>query len=131
MIFWCLSLAVESQLNFLLRELMKKIEGIKSSALVTREGLLVTAILEEGVSENHIAALSAIILSTCEKVLIELKKGELDICIIQGTEGKFIVMGCGNDNIIVSVLNQDARMDLAFVNMRATVNRMLDLLQDQ
>jgi uncharacterized protein len=121
-------LADEAQLNFLLRELMNKIEGIQSAALVSREGLIVTAILEEGISEMHIAAMSAILLSTCERVLLELKKGELDICIIQGTGGKFIVMGCGTDYIIVGVLDEDARMDLAFVNMRATVTRLLDVL---
>ena len=123
-------MADEAQLNFLLRELMNKIEGMQSAALVTREGLIVTAILEQGISEMHIAAMSAILLSTCERVLLELKKGELDICIIQGTEGKFIVMGCGSDYIIVGVLDENARMDLAFVNMRATVSRILDVIQD-
>jgi uncharacterized protein len=125
-----LDLADEAQLNFILRELMNKIEGMQSAALVTREGLIVTAILEQGISEMHIAAMSAILLSTCERVLLELKKGELDICIIQGTDGKFIVMGCGSDYIIVGVLDGDARMDLAFVNMRATVNRVLGAVQE-
>ncbi|MCG7851990.1 MAG: roadblock/LC7 domain-containing protein, partial [Methanosarcinaceae archaeon] len=112
------------------RELMQKIEGLQSTALISREGLIVSAVLEEGISDMHIAAMSAIILSTCERVLMELKKGELDICIIQGDEGKFLVMGCGMDYIIVGVLDEDSRMDLAFLNMRQTVNRILDLLED-
>ena len=120
----------EAQLNYLLRELMQKIEGLESTALVSREGLIVSAVLEEGISDMHIAAMSAIILSTCERVLMELRKGELDICIIQGTEGKFLVMQCGADYIIVGVLDEDARMDLAFINMRGTTNRILDILED-
>jgi len=120
----------EAQLNFILRELMQKIEGLESAALVSREGLIVSAILESGISEMHIAAMSAIILSTCERVLLELKKGELDICIIQGTDGKFIVMQAGLDYIIVGVLDEDARMDLAFINMRSTSNRILVILVD-
>ena len=74
---WCQNLEEEAQLNFILRELMQKIEGLESCALVSREGLIVSAILESGISEMHIAAMSAIILSTCERVLLELKKGEL------------------------------------------------------
>lgn len=109
---------------------MGKIEGMQSAAIVSREGLIISAILDEGISEMHIAAMSAILLSTCERVLLELKKGELDICIIQGTDGKFIVMGCGADFIIVGVLNEDARMDIAFMNMRATVQRILDVVQE-
>ena len=109
---------------------MQKIEGLESTALVSREGLIVSAVLEEGISDMHIAAMSAIILSTCERVLMELRKGELDICIIQGSEGKFLVMQCGADYIIVGVLDEDARMDLAFVNMRSTTNRIMDILED-
>ncbi|WP_457558261.1 roadblock/LC7 domain-containing protein [Candidatus Harpocratesius sp.] len=120
----------EAQLNYLLRELMQKIEGLGSAALVSREGLIVSAVLEDGISDMHIAAMSAIILSTCERVLMELKKGTLDICIIQGSEGKFLVMQCGEDYIIVGVLDADARMDLAFVNMRATTNRIIDILEE-
>ncbi|WP_371805828.1 roadblock/LC7 domain-containing protein [Candidatus Lokiarchaeum ossiferum] len=130
MICWCKNLEEEAQLNYLLRELMQKIEGLESTALVSREGLIVSAVLEEGISDMHIAAMSAIILSTCERVLMELRKGELDICIIQGSEGKFLVMQCGADYIIVGVLDEDARMDLAFVNMRSTTNRIMDILED-
>ena len=119
----------DAQLNFLLRQLMQNIEGLQSTALVTREGLVVSAVIEETVSEMHIAAMSAIILSTCERVLMELKKGDLDICIIQGTDGKFLVMDCGSDYIIVAVLSDDARMDLAFMNMRKTANQILDVLE--
>ncbi|MHA1675196.1 MAG: roadblock/LC7 domain-containing protein [Promethearchaeota archaeon] len=120
----------EAQLNYLLRELMQKIDGLDSTALVSREGLIVSAVLEEGISDMHIAAMSAIILSTCERVLMELRKGTLDICIIQGSDGKFLVMQCGEDYIIVGVLDADARMDLAFVNMRGTTNRIIDILED-
>ena len=120
----------EAQLNYLLRELIQKIEGLESADLVSREGLIISAVLEEGISDMHIAAMSAIILSTCERVLMELRKGELDICIIQGSEGKFLVMQCGADYIIVGVLDEDARMDLAFVNMRATTDRIMDILED-
>ena len=59
-----------------------------------------------------------------------VKKGEMDIAIIQGTEGKFLIMGCGEDYIIASVLDADARMDLAFVNMRKTTGRIIDILED-
>ena len=117
----------EAQLNFLLRQLMAKIDGLQSCALVSREGLIVSAVIEEGISEMHIAAMSAIILSTCERVLMELKKGELDICIIQGSDGKFLVMGCGIEYIIVAVLDAESRMDLAFMNMRSTARKIVDL----
>ncbi|HMF32082.1 MAG TPA: roadblock/LC7 domain-containing protein [Candidatus Lokiarchaeia archaeon] len=116
----------EAQLNFLLKSLMQKIDGIQSSAIVSREGLTVTSILDENVSSMHIAAMSAILMSTCERILVELNKGELDVAIIQG-QGKFIVMEAGDDYILVAVLADDARMDLAFTEMRKTSRQIADL----
>ena len=120
----------EEQLNFVLKTLMNEVYGIQSVALVSREGLIVNSILEEGVSPMHIAAMSAIILSTCERVLLELMKGDLDVCIIQGSEGKFIVMEFGEDFILVCVLEDDARMDIAFTRMRGTAIKIIDLTED-
>ncbi len=120
----------EEQLNFILKTLMNDIEGVQSVALVSREGLIINSILDDSVSPMHIAAMSAIILSTCERVLLELMKGELDICIIQGSEGKFIVMECGEDFILVGVLEDEARMDIAFTKMRNTVNKIIDITEE-
>lgn len=120
----------EEQLNFILKTLMNDIEGVQSVALVSREGLIINSILDDSVSPMHIAAMSAIILSTCERVLLELMKGELDICIIQGSEGKFIVMECGEDFILVGVLEDEARMDIAFTKMRNTVIKIIDITEE-
>jgi predicted regulator of Ras-like GTPase activity (Roadblock/LC7/MglB family) len=120
----------EEQLNFVLKSLMNDVEGVQSVALVSREGLIVNSILDADVSPMHIAAMSAIILSTCERVLLELHKGELDVCIIQGSEGKFIVMECGEDYILVTVLEEDARMDIAFTKMRGSVSKITELLEE-
>ncbi|OLS13032.1 MAG: hypothetical protein RBG13Loki_3392 [Promethearchaeota archaeon CR_4] len=114
-------------MNFLLKSLMQKVEGIQSAAVVSREGLTVTSILDANVQAMHIAAMSAIIMSTCERILVELNKGELDVCIIQGSAGKFVVMEAGQDYIIVTVLKDDARMDVAFVEMRKTSRQIADL----
>ena len=117
----------DAQMNFLLKSLMQKVDGIQSAAIVSREGLTVTSILDSNVQAMHIAAMSAIIMSTCERILVELNKGELDVCIIQGSAGKFVVMEAGQDYIIVTVLRDDARMDITFTEMRKTSRQIADL----
>ena len=122
----------EIQLNLILRDLINGIEGMQSAAIVSKEGLIVFAINKTGVKDDKtelcIAAASAILLSTCEKVTKDLVKiGDLDICIIQGSDGKFIVMECGEENIIVCVFDDDARMDAVFINMRNTAAKIVDL----
>ncbi|MHA1998934.1 MAG: roadblock/LC7 domain-containing protein [Promethearchaeota archaeon] len=114
----------DSILTYILKDMRGKIEGLEASAVVSKEGLIVASDLAEGVSEMHVAAMSAILLSTCENVLIELKKGTLDVCIVQGNAGKFIIMDAGVDFILVCVLGNFTRMDLAFVEMRSTARRI-------
>jgi predicted regulator of Ras-like GTPase activity (Roadblock/LC7/MglB family) len=75
-----------------------------------------------------LGALSAIILQACERAMLILKQGLLDLCIIQGTEGKYITMGCGTDYILVTVFDNTVNMEHVFTRMRETVERILEVI---
>lgn len=117
----------DEQLLFLLRTLHENIEGIKSSAVVSAEGLIVVSILEVGISDIKLAAMTATILSVSERVLLELKSGILDLCILQGDTGNFIVMACNEELIIAVCLDMDARMDTAFIELRKTAEQIKNI----
>ncbi|MHA1292543.1 MAG: roadblock/LC7 domain-containing protein [Promethearchaeota archaeon] len=108
----------DEQLLFLLQNLMDNIDGVRSAAIVSAEGLIVQSILEEGISDIKLAAMTATILSVAERVLLELKSGMLDVCILQGNLGNFCVMEAGRELIIAVCLDIDARMDTCFIEMR-------------
>jgi predicted regulator of Ras-like GTPase activity (Roadblock/LC7/MglB family) len=108
----------DEQLLFLLQSLHENVEGVKSSAVVSAEGLIVQSILEEGVSDIRLAAMVATMLSVSERVLMELKSGELDVCILQGNDGNLAIMECGQELILAVFLDVDSRMDLCFIEMR-------------
>ncbi|MBY9005702.1 MAG: roadblock/LC7 domain-containing protein [Candidatus Lokiarchaeota archaeon] len=108
----------EEQFEYLLQNIFDNIDGVRSAAIVSQEGLVVHSVLEEGISEIKLAAMTATILSVAEKVLTELKSGMLDVCIVQGDEGNFCVMEAGPELILAICLNVDARMDTCFIEMR-------------
>ena len=108
----------DEQLQFLLENLYENIDGIRSAAIVSAEGLIVQAKLEEGISDIKLAAMTATILSVAERVLVELKSGILDVCILQGDDGNFVVMEAGKELIVAVCLDVDARMDTCFIEMR-------------
>ncbi|MBN2154092.1 MAG: roadblock/LC7 domain-containing protein [Candidatus Lokiarchaeota archaeon] len=112
-------------LTYILKDLRQKVEGMQASAVVSKEGLIVASDLSEGISEMHLAAMSAILLSTSENLLVELKKGSLDVCIVQGNEGdRFVIMDAGLDFILVAILGNFTRMDIAFTEMRNSARRI-------
>ncbi len=110
----------EEKLIYLLETLKSNVDGIRSVAIVSAEGLIVQSILEEGMNEIKIAAMVATILSVGERVLIEMKSGTLDVCILQGNDGNFVVMNAGKELILAVLLDLDARMDTCFIEMRKT-----------
>ncbi len=118
----------DEQLSFLLQSLKENIEGFRSGAIVSAEGLIVISILEEGISDIKLAAMTATILSVAERVLIELKSGVLDLCILQGDEGNFCVMACNEELIIAVCLSIDARMDTCFIEMRKVSEQIRSIM---
>jgi len=72
-------------LTYILKDLRQKVEGMQASAVVSKEGLIVASDLSEGISEMHLAAMSAILLSTSENLLVELKKAALTCASCKGT----------------------------------------------
>lgn len=118
----------EDQFHYLLQTIFDNIDGVRSAAIVSQEGLIVSSILEEGISEIKLAAMTAAILSVAERVLHELKSGMLDVCILQGDEGNFVVMDAGKELIIAVCLNIDARMDTCFIEMRKASEQLKTIM---
>lgn len=118
----------DEQLLFLLESLRTAIDGFRSGAIVSAEGLIVQSILEQGISDIKLAAMTATILSVAERVLIELKSGILDVCILQGDEGHFVVMSCGKELIVAVCLEADARMDTCFIEMRKVSEQIQNIM---
>jgi len=117
----------DDHLLYLLENLIDSVDGIRSAAIVSIEGLIAQSILEEGISELKLAAMTATILSVGERVLEELKSGILDLCILQGDEGNFVVMEAGKDLILAVCLDIDARMDTCFIEMRKVTEQIKNL----
>jgi predicted regulator of Ras-like GTPase activity (Roadblock/LC7/MglB family) len=121
-------MTTEDQFLFILQDLFDELDPyIRSAAIVSTEGLIVHSIMEEEISEIKIAAMTATILSVAERVLLEMNSGRLDVCILQGDEGNFVVMEAGKDLILALCLGLDARMDIAFVEMRKTSDQIKNL----
>ena len=116
------------KLNFLLRSLMSKVEGMESVGLFGREGIVVSLISDEDLSDDYLGDMCAKILATSEYLSMEIKE-ELDFVFLKSEEGGYLIMQCGYDYFLGSIVLDDVRMDLTLLYMKKTVNRILDLLE--
>jgi len=114
----------DDQFLMLLEMLYNNLEDVRFAAIVSREGLIVHSILEGGVSDISLAAMTATLLSLGQTALAELRSGNLEVLILQGDEGNFVIMEAGIDLIIAVCIDIDARMDTCFVEMRKIAEKI-------
>ncbi len=101
----------------LLQEFVHNTHGVQSAAIVSREGFVIASNPEVDRESCRLGALSAIITTTCEDILNQLQKGSLDACLIQGSAGKFVLMGAGKEGMMVTVLQDDSHLEAIYTEM--------------
>jgi predicted regulator of Ras-like GTPase activity (Roadblock/LC7/MglB family) len=106
--YYYVIVSISDEYLFLLDVLYEGIDGIRSTAIVSIEGLIVHSILEEEISDLKIVGMIATFFSIVERVLIELKSGKLDLCILQGDIGNSVVIQAGSDLILAVWFDIDA-----------------------
>ena len=62
----------------ILKSLLSTIPDIKSAGIVSVEGLPIASIINNGINETKIAAMTAAHLSLAERSIMEMKNGEFD-----------------------------------------------------
>ncbi len=108
----------EITLDHLLLDFVRNTHGVQSAIVVTREGFVVTSVPDGDCEAFHIGALSAIITSSCENMLGQLHQGSLDACLIQGSDGKFVLMGAGENGMMITILQEDSHPEAIYTEMR-------------
>jgi hypothetical protein len=78
--------------------------------------------------EERTAAMSAAMLSLGERIGQELARGAIERILIQGEKGYSILIGCGNDAVLLVLANQSAKQGLLFLEIKRIVSEIKPLL---
>ncbi len=113
----------------ILSELNLSSSDIDSSALVSIDGLMMSSVLEQGVDEDHVAAMSAAVLSIGERTAMELSRGELEQVLVKGKEGYILVTHAGPDAVITVVAKSSAKLGLVFLDVKRAAKQIEELLK--
>ncbi len=96
---------------------LSAIGEIDGSAIVTRDGLLISSDLPRDIDAETFAAMSATMIGAAETAVGELKKGTVERVIAEGKEVKLITKGAGTSAVLVSMVRPDANLGLVLVEM--------------
>lgn len=105
------------ELNRALTNLQASSSDVEACAIVSEDGLIIASLLPQGVEEERIAAMSAVMLSMGERISLELKRGELEQLYVKGKEGYFLGIHAGEHAVLIALARKDAKLGLIFFDL--------------
>jgi len=119
--------SIQSLIKKVLHDL-KKIGGIDSSAVVTRDGLLVVSDISEGVDAETFAAMSATMVGAAETAMGEVRTGNPERVIVESETVKIISMGAGPKTLLIVLTESEAPLGLVLLKMGEAAEKITDLI---
>lgn len=111
-----------------LRDLQSGTPDIEASAVVSVDGLIMASALPAGAEEDRISAMSAAMLSLGERIAEELGRGLLNQVFIRGDSGFVILMSVGEDAVLTSMIREQAKLGLIFLDMKRAADDLGKLI---
>ena len=111
-----------------LRDLQSTTPEVEASAVVSVDGLIIASALPAGVEEDRVSAMSAAMLSLGERIASELGRGMLDQVYVKGAKGYVILMSVGEEAVLTTLVRQNAKLGLIFLDMRRSSEDLAKLV---
>lgn len=111
-----------------LRDLQASTPDIEASAVVSVDGLIMASALPQGTEEDRVSAMSAAMISLGERIAGELGRGDLDQVYIRGDSGFVILMSVGEEAVLTSLIRENARLGLIFLDMKRAADDLEKLV---
>jgi predicted regulator of Ras-like GTPase activity (Roadblock/LC7/MglB family) len=110
-----------ANLTLILQNFVASASEIEGAALVSPDGLLLATSLPPGMAEERVAAMSAAMLSLGERIGSELGRGPIERLYVEGKEGYTMLMGCGDDAVLLILANASVKQGLLMLVARRVV----------
>lgn len=113
----------EDVLESVLNELNGTSADIEASAVISTDGLIMAAMLPQGLDQDRVGAMAAAMLSLGDRTAHELVRGGLEQVLIKGDDGYVLLTHAGDEAVVTVLAKPDAKLGLIFLDVkRAAAN---------
>lgn len=121
-------MAKTDELNKSLSKLLSTSGEIEGAAIVSEDGLIIASALQQNIEEGRVAAMSSAMLSIGDRIVLELKRGNLEQIFVKGDAGFVIMMHAGPHAVLVVLAKKEAKLGLVFLDMSRTAEEIKNIL---
>ncbi|PIE40744.1 MAG: hypothetical protein CSA49_06880 [Gammaproteobacteria bacterium] len=118
----------ENMLSSILAELNGTSADIEASAVISTDGLMIAAMLPQGMDEDRVGAMSAAMLSLGDRTAQELARGTLEQVLIKGDNGFVLMTHAGEDAVVTVLAKPKAKLGLIFLDVKRAAENISQLL---
>ena len=114
-------------INKILQDL-NKTQGIEASALLSRDGLLISSTMEQ--NADTFAAMSATMFGAAVIASEEFGKGYPDRVIVETNKGKLIASGAGPKAMIIVLARENSTLGQILMDLSIASNRIKEVFEN-
>jgi len=118
----------DDMLSSILSELNGTSADIEASAVISTDGLMIAAVLPQGMDEDRVGAMSAAMLSLGDRTANELGRGTLEQVLIKGDNGFVLMTHAGEDAVVTVMAKPRAKLGLIFLDVKRAAENITQML---
>ena len=118
----------EEALRNIVGQLNATSADIQASAVISTDGLMMAALLPQGLDQDRVGAMSAALLSLGTRVARELERGIPEQVLVKGDNGYVLMLQAGDDAVLTVLASNQAKLGLIFLDARRAAQSMAQAL---
>lgn len=116
------------KIDGILQNFVSQGSDIQGAALVSPDGLPLASSLPMEMDEERTSAMSAAMLSLGERIGQELARGTIERIFVEGDKGYGILIGCGEEAVLLVLASQAAKQGLLMLDIKRVVTELKSAL---
>lgn len=109
----------------ILLDLNKKSANIKASAIISKDGLVMAAVLPTDMNEDNIGAISAALYSVGTRSVQEFAGGIVEQMMIQGSHGYILMTHAGKEVVLTVITKTHEELDHIFLELKSSAEKIM------
>ena len=103
---------------------------IKAVGIVSKEGLLITALMPPEMNERIVAALCSTIMASAETASTQMGTGEVSDIHVKTAQGTILLQPAGEKAILIALADSGAQLGLIMMEIETRAKQVQEILEE-
>ncbi len=115
---------IRKQILPVLRELNSKSSEMEASAVISRDGLSIASVMDDGVDPDRLGAMCAALLGLADTTAKELERGGLKQVLLDGAKGVLLLVHIGSTHVLALAAGSDINLGMVLLEAKKTAQKL-------